>query len=84
MKKYYNIGIAIEIIAAILYIVHINLKPLGSDYMFGALVTASLTSIFLFWQSFKNSTINGTQKIIGTICACLPLIFILLFLKMFI
>jgi uncharacterized BrkB/YihY/UPF0761 family membrane protein len=84
MEKYYNIGIAIEIIAAILYMVHINLKPLDSDYMFGALVTASLTSIFLFWQSFKNSNIDGTQKTIGIVCACLPLIFILAFIKMFI
>jgi hypothetical protein len=48
MKKYYNIGIGIEILSAIIFLVHWKFRPLGSDFMFFVLIIASFTSIFLF------------------------------------
>jgi hypothetical protein len=77
MKKYYNIGIGIEILSAIIYLVHWKFRPLGSDFMFFVLIIASFTSIFLFWQSSKNISIVGFQKKLGVACACLPLVFCL-------
>jgi hypothetical protein len=84
MKLLCNIAIATEILSAVLFLVHINYKPLGSDLMFGVLIAALITCIFLLWQSFKNPAIAGMQKIMGIACAALPLIWILLFIKQFI
>jgi hypothetical protein len=53
-------------------------------FMFAILIIALMVSLFLFWQSFKNPAIAGTQKIIGLICASLPVLWVLLFIKQFI
>jgi hypothetical protein len=84
MKRLYYIGIAAEVISAILFFVHSNYKPLASDFMFAILIIALSASIFLLWQSFKTPAITGTVKIIGIACAALPLLWLLLFVKQFI
>ncbi len=84
MKSIYNPAIAVELISAFLFFIHMNYNPLGSGFMFAILIIALMVSLFLFWQSFKNPAIAGTQKIIGLICAGLPVLWVLLFIKQFI
>jgi hypothetical protein len=80
MKGVYNFLIALELLCALLYLVHIKFKPLGSDFMFGALIISSIASIVLFWLSFKREEIIGAQKIVGLTCASLPILWFLLML----
>ena len=70
MKSVYNIAITAQIVSAVLFFIHMNYKPLGSDFMFAVLIIALIASLVLFWQSFKNPAIAGIQKVIGLICAC--------------
>lgn len=84
MKLIYNAAIALELLSAVLFFIHMNYKPLGSDFMFAVLIIALMASVVLFWQSFKNPAIAGTQKMIGLICAGLPALWLLLFVKQFI
>jgi hypothetical protein len=84
MKSIYTSAIAGEIISAALFFIHMNYKPLGSDFMFAILIIALLGSLFLFWQSFKSPAITGIQKTVGLICAGLPVLWLLLFIKQFI
>jgi hypothetical protein len=84
MKQLYSTAIAAEIMSTILFFVHINYKPLGSDFMFAILIASLAASSFLLWQSFRNPVITGTLKIIGIACAALPLLWLLLFVKQFI
>jgi hypothetical protein len=82
-KKNYKLSIGIELVIACLFLVHINFKSLGSDFMFSALLMTLASSVFIFWQSFKNPAIHGVLKTIGLLSASLPIIWLVLFAMYF-
>ncbi len=84
MKQPINILISIQLLFAILYIIHTKTYlNFGSDFMFFILVLSFVISGLIFWQIFKVRNTFGTKKIFGLVCASFPFLFILAMLSLF-
>jgi hypothetical protein len=59
--------------------IHRFVKPLGSEPMFGVLLLSLFLGVYLQWQSLRNPSIVGIQKILGIVLGFLPLVWLLLF-----
>jgi hypothetical protein len=79
MNNFFSIGLIAQVLCSAAFIIHRFVKPLGSDLMFGVLIASIVLGIYLLWQSFRNSSIVGTQKTFGIILGFLPLIWLLMF-----
>jgi hypothetical protein len=59
------------------FIVHRFVQPLGSDLMFGVLIVSVILGIYLLWQSFQNTAIDGIQKTLGIVFGFVPFLWLL-------
>ena len=79
MKNKFGLSIVIQILIVVLYAIHRFAKPLGSNFMFAALLVSIVNGIFLLWYAFKKDGLTGWQKWVAIVLATMPLLFLFVF-----
>jgi hypothetical protein len=79
MNNLFSIALVVQSLCALSFFIHRFVKPLGSDLMFGMLITSLVLGVYLLWQSFRNPSIVGTQKTLGIALGLLPIVWLLMF-----
>ena len=80
MNKYVKASLGIAIVSVILWLVHNNVKTLGSNFMFVILIINCVNAGIMLWQLLQKNNLKSIDKIIALLLAILPIIFMLLFI----
>jgi hypothetical protein len=76
MKNLFFAAIIAQLLCIIAFVIHRFGTALGSDLMFVVLVLSLVSGIYLLWQSFRNPSIQGIQKVLGILLGILPLVWL--------
>jgi hypothetical protein len=76
MTKLFSAALIAQTLCVVAFIIHRFVEPMGSDLMFIVLLISLLAGVYLLWQSFSNSQIQGFQKVLGILLGILPLIWL--------
>jgi hypothetical protein len=79
MNPFFFFALVAQTLCALAFMIHRFVKPLGSEPMFGVLLLSLFLGVYLQWQSLRNPSIVGIQKILGIVLGFLPLVWLLLF-----
>jgi hypothetical protein len=77
MNSLFSVAIIAQMLCAAFFIIHRFFRPLGSDLMFGVLMTSLVLGVYLLWQSFSNSSIQSSKKTLGIVFGCVPFLWLL-------